>query len=334
MKKQKSDNKKNEVAVFAKTFIIAFVLILIVTTPVAAWMGKTLEITPGWDPDMPVLERDLDMEVLIPEGSPFFDAFMSAKKVNVLALGVNQNLADTIMLVSLDTKNKHADLIWVPRDTYYYRDGYYGEAERKINASYRKNDVLIIARAVSEVLLGMPINYYVVFDYDGVANIVDAMGGVPMDIPFAMKYKDPLDKPPLIIDIPKGEQILDGEHAVQFLRYRKGYPEGDLGRIKAQQQFMNNAFKQCVSLELPKIAKTVYDNITSDISLKAALFLAGKGVGITGEDINTYMMPGWADPDPPYYVHPKKKDIADILAEIYSIGIIEEEEPEEGDGEK
>ena len=325
--KYKGSKKQNEISVFAKTFIIAFALILLITTPVMAWMGKTLDLTPG-DPDMPVFERDLPIDVLIPESSPFFDAFTNAKKVNVLVLGVNQNLADTIMLVSLDTKNKHVDAIWVPRDTYYFREGYYGEYERKLNAAYREKDPTIIAKAVSNILLGMPINYYVIIGYDGIVNIVDSMGGVPMDIPKAMKYNDPLDTPPLHIDIPAGEQVLDGEHAVQFLRYRKGYTEGDLGRIKAQQQFILSAFKQCLSFDLPKIAGTVYENVTSDVSLKTALFLAGKGIGITGEDINTYMMPGYADPNPPYYVHPKSEKIAEILTEIYSIEKIEEETEE------
>jgi len=113
--------------------------------------------------------------------------------------------------------------------------------------------------------MGIPINYYVVIDYKNVAKIVDSMGGVPMDIPFHMKYSDPYDKPPLYINIQKGQQVLDGNQAVQFLRFRQGgpgysgYPEGDISRIKAQQMFMINAFKQCISFDLPKIATTIYD---------------------------------------------------------------------------
>jgi LCP family protein required for cell wall assembly len=235
-----------------------------------------------------------------------------------------EGLTDTIMLVSFDTKNKHVDLIWIPRDTYYYRGpGYVDGAHHKINAIYRKNPVNT-ATAVSNILMNIPINYYVLLDYEGVANIVDSMSGVPMDIPFDMVYSDPLDKPPLHINLKKGEQILMGEEAVHFLRYRKGYPDADLGRIKAQQQFMKNAFKQCLSFDLPKIADTAFDNITSDITLKTLLFLAGKAIGMTADDITTYMMPGWADPNPPYFIHPRTKEIADMLTEIYFV-----EEPEE-----
>ncbi|MCL1981875.1 MAG: LCP family protein [Clostridiales bacterium] len=328
MEKQ-AKKSNNEILSFVKTFLIALAVVMVITTPAAAFVGRTL--------DMPILGGgsevgsihviEEEMDILIPDDSPFFEAFTNSKKVNILLLGVNSGLTDTIMLACFDIMNKHVDIIWVPRDTYYHRNGYYGEAEHKINAAYRKNPVNS-AKAVSEVLQGIPINYYVVLDYEGVAKIVDSMGGVPMDIPFDMKYRDPLDKPPLVIDLKKGQQVLNGEQAVQFLRYRKGYIDADLGRIKAQEQFMKNAFKQCLSFELPKIATTAYNNVTSDITLRKALYLASKGVGVSADDIETYMMPNNPDPDPPYYVYPKAKEISEMLTEIYSLGTAEEEEGE------
>jgi len=311
-----------------KTFIIALVVIMVIATPVFAYVGRTIDAPLTKSDDMPVLK--MDMNYIIPEDSPFFEAFTQAEKVNILLIGVNTGLTDTIMLVSLDTKNKHIDIISVPRDTYYQRPGYNGIYERKINAAYRGSP-LNTAYAVSDVLLGIPINYYILVDYEGIKKIVDSMGGVPMDIPFAMKYNDPKDTPPLHIDIPKGQQILNGEQAVQFLRYRKGYPDADLGRIKAQQQFMVNAFKQCLSFDLPKIAATVYDNITTDLNLKTIIYLTGEGVGITADDIKTYTMPGNADPNAPYYVYPKSKEIADMLTEIYSIDKTDETVTDETD---
>jgi len=213
---------------------------------------------------------------------------------------------------------KHVDLISIPRDTYYHREGYNGDAENKINAAYRNNP-LNTAKAVSEILLGMPINYYAVVDYEGIKNIVDSMGGVPMNIPFHMRYSDPYDKPPLVIDIPEGPQVLNGEKAVQFLRYRKGYVEGDIGRIKAQQEFMKSAFRQCLSFNLPKIARTVFENVESDITLGVATSLATKAVGITADDIKTYLLPGTPLPDAPYYVIPDAEGTAKMIYEIYSI---------------
>jgi len=315
---------KSPVQSFLRTFLMSFFIFVIICTPGFAIFGKVADINPwGADGDNVVLEDELG--TIVDEDSPFFEAFRDKKRVNVLLLGVNDNLTDTIMLASFDTDAKHVDLISIPRDTYYHRSGYNGEGENKINAAYRGNPVNT-ARAVSEILLGMPINYYAVIDYEGVKNIVDAMGGVPMNIEFNMRYTDPYDDPPLVINIPKGQQVLDGEHAVQFLRYRKGYKEGDIGRIKAHQEFMKSAFKQCLGFQLPKIAKTVFNNVESDLTLGAMTSLATKAVGIKADDIETYLLPSTPLPDPPFYVIPDAKGTAEMINQIYSI---EPETPEE-----
>ena len=314
----KADIRKNPMQSFLRTFLIAFIVFVILCTPGLAIFGKVADINPwGTDGNKVALEEQLPS--IVNEDSPFFEAFKDKNRVNILLLGVNGNLTDTIMVASFDMDAKHVDLISVPRDTYYHREGYNSEGENKINAAYRGNPVNT-AKAVSEVLLGMPINYYAVIGYDGVENIVDAMGGVPMNIQKGgMHYKDPYDTPPLVIAIPEGEQVLDGKHAVQFLRYRKGYLEGDIGRVKAHQEFMKSAFKQCIGFNLPKIAKTVFNNVESDITLGKATSLATNAIGISGNDIETYMLPSTPLPDPPYYVIPDAQGTADMIKQIYSI---------------
>lgn len=309
--------KSSPMQSFLRTFLIAFIVFVILCTPGLAIFGQVADYNPfNPEGDNVVLEEQLP--AIVDEESPFFEAFKDKNRVNILLLGINSNLTDTIMVASFDTDAKHMDLISIPRDTYYHRDGYNSEGENKINAAFRGNPVNT-AKAVSEVLLGMPINYYAVIEYDGVKTIVDSMGGVPMDIEFNMKYTDPYDKPPLVINIPKGHQVLDGEHAVQFLRYRHGYLEGDLGRVKAQQKFMKSAFKQCLGFQLPKIAKTVFNNVESDITLGKATSLATKALGISASDIETYMLPATPLPDPPYYVIPDAEGTADMINQIYSI---------------
>ncbi len=313
----KAKIKTSPMQSFLRTFLIAFIVFVILCTPGLAIFGKVADYNP-WTPgtDNAVLKEQLD--TIVDEESPFFEAFKDKNRVNILLLGVNDNLTDTIMLASFDMDAKHVDLISIPRDTYYHREGYNSEGENKINAAFRGNPVNT-AKAVSEILLGMPINYYAVIEYEGVKNIVEAMGGVPMNIEFNMKYTDPYDKPPLVINIPKGEQVLDGEHAVQFLRYRKGYLEGDIGRVKAHQQFMKSAFRQCLSFNLPKIAKTVFNNVESDITLGKATSIATKAMGISSEDIETYLLPSTPLPDPPYYVIPDAEGTAEMINQIYSI---------------
>lgn len=297
---------------FAFTFILLFIIFTALIVGGRTIVKSFADINPFVPP-----EEVVALETLVDENSPFFEMYKDSDKVNVLLLGVNGGMTDTIMLVSFDMDLKKMDVISVPRDTYYHRSGRDSAAEMKINAAYR-GEAINTAKAVSDVLLGMPINYYAVIDYDGVENIVDSMGGVPMDIPFHMEYNDPYDTPPLVIDIPEGPQTLDGKHAVQFLRFRHGYVEGDMGRVKAQQQFVKNAFKQCIGFELPKVAKTVFQNVESDITLGTAVKIATKAIGISGGSITTYTIPNTLEPDPPYYVYPDEQGISDMIKGIYA----------------
>jgi len=329
----KKKKKSSTLSIFLKTFIFAFAILTVIcfgATTLLEKMGGIKPFEKKNGKDTPVLEDELDLDSLVDKHSPFFNAFKDTKRANILFLGVNGGLTDTIMLASFDMENKKVDVISVPRDTYYERPGFNSLAERKINSAYRGNPVNT-AKAVSEVLCDIPINYYAVIEYDGVENIVDAMGGVPMDIPNingtgGMYYNDPYDKPPLKIAIPAGHQVLDGKKAVQFLRFRHGYVNGDIGRVEAQQQFVKSAFKQTLSLNLPKIAKTVFQNVNSDITLGKAVSLAAKAAGMESGDMKTYTIPFDPEPQAPYYVYPKKKEIEQMIADIYNLKSYESDE--------
>lgn len=303
---------------FWKYFLITLCLgtILCVTASVMFTKVSNIQIFGNTEVNLA-----LDMPTLVDENSQFFEAFQDKNRINVLLLGINSNLADTIMVASFDYDAKHVDLISIPRDTYYFRSEYASSLSfLKINSVYQNTkEPLETATIVSEILLGMPINCYAIVDYKGIEKIVDSMGGVPMDIPFRMKYNDPTDKPPLHIDIPAGKQILDGKHAVQFLRYRHGYSEGDIGRIKAQQTFMRSAFKQMLGTDLPKTVKVIFNNVDSDIKLSTATKIAAEAIGMDGADIDTYIMPNTLQDVAPYYVYPDSEEIAKILDKIYSI---------------
>ncbi|MDD2218126.1 MAG: LCP family protein, partial [Eubacteriales bacterium] len=187
-----------------------------------------------------------------------------------------------------------------------------------INAAYRKEPENT-ANAVSDILLGMPINYYAVIEYDDIEKIVDTIGGVPMYIEKNMKYSDPKDDPPLYINIKAGQQVLDGEDSVKFLRFRKGYTEGDIGRVKAQQVWMENALSQAIDYGILKVAKVAFKEVDSNITYKAMLSLGTKALGVKSEKISTYMLPFTPDPNAPFYVYPKSDEIEEMVRTIYSI---------------
>jgi len=231
-----------------------------------------------------------DIQIRVRGEGMFADEFADSKRVNVLLLGnTDEELSDTIMLVSFDPETKSCAVISVPRDTYYYREGY-SASYLKINAVFHDGPDAT-AKAVHEVLAGIPINYVAVCNYEGVANIVDAMDGVPFDVPMDMQYVSV--EQDLYIDLKAGEQTLDGDHAVQYLRFRSGYTNGDIGRVEAQQAFVKAAIKRGLALgKISATAKAVIKNVDSDITLRALLYMGEEAKGMSMDNVQTYILPG------------------------------------------
>lgn len=233
--------------------------------------------------------------------TPLEKAMYESNRINVLLVGLEGTRSDTIMLASFDRKTKEANIISIPRDTYYYREGYYKYSDvQKINAVYgmEKEGIKALTKAVED-LTGIPIDNYATIEYDGVRAAVDAVGGVEVDVPFHMRYTDPYDDPPLDINIPAGKQIIKGDKAMEFLRFRKtnypgysGYVNGDLGRVEVQQQFIKSAVKKALSLKLPSVISAVYPHVKTDLTLTDLLGLGKDAIGFSIENLNTITLPG------------------------------------------
>ncbi|NMA49011.1 MAG: LCP family protein [Tissierellia bacterium] len=286
-----------------KTFIRYFIVTFFIFT--FLFTGTMLAYDKIFEPSKPGKNKDGDLITDFPiesediETGSFDYMFENSKRVNVLLLGMEGPRTDTIMVASFDPVNKKLEVISIPRDTYYARDGYSSADKKKINAVHGDEDVEGVIKAVREVLLGMPINYYVKVKYDGVEKVVDSLGGVPVYVPMNMRYDDPYDTPPLHINLPKGDRIVTGKEAIHLLRFRKnndgtGYPDGDIGRIRTQQEFMKAAFKKTLSFRLPIVANTVLKYVKTDIPITEAAKLAASAIGMSSEDLSTYSLPGGA----------------------------------------
>ncbi|MBF8982156.1 LCP family protein [Lutibacter sp. B2] len=249
------------------------------------------------------------------------------ERVNVLILGVDaedfksaQNArTDTMMLATFDIKEKKVDIISIPRDTRTVIRG--RKKQEKINHAHAYGGVDLSVKTVKD-FLSVPVNYYVKINYKGLSKIIDDIGGIEVDVPMDMKYYDPYAKPPLKINLKKGKQILDSNKAMQFVRFRKGYKNQDLGRIEAQHEFLKALSKKMMQpqtiIKLPTLLKTFKTYVQTDIPISKMTYYAMLAKEINMEDIHMYTVPGEAKAiDKISYYIPDMDKTQKMLDEIF-----------------
>ena len=230
--------------------------------------------------------------------------------VNILLLGVDKGgmRSDTIMLASLNGRTGKLSVMSIPRDTRVRVGNYY----QKINAAIgigaqevkkgnlKEPEELTVQKV--KLLTGMPIHYFMSIDFDGFKEVIDALGGVEFDVPFRMKYDDPVQN--LHIDLQPGLQVLDGEAAHDFVRFRKGnagypgYAMGDLGRIEAQQAFIKALIQQKVNakylLKADELFDVVVRNVRTNYTAKDLIRHLGAISKVDSGLMTMYQLPGAA----------------------------------------
>lgn len=150
-------------------------------------------------------------------------------------------------------------------------------------------------------------------DLEGFRGIVDAVGGVEMELPNALYYSDP--EQGLYINLPAGHQTLNGEQAEQFVRFREDYNQGDLGRVNAQKMFISAFFaklKSCGVANAASIAEKVFDNVTCDLELGDVVFFAKKLMAADLSGITMRTLPGQVTVSGNYYVMNRAATLATI----------------------
>ena len=198
---------------------------------------------------------------------PIAEDMLDEKRYNFLVLGRDRasGLTDVIMLVSADVSQKRVSIIQIPRDTYarYSERGY-----RKLNGAMSYLGGEALCDFLSEAMC-IDIEGYFAFDLDAFVKAVDAMGGVEIDLPFDMDYRDPYQN--LNIHLKAGRQTLDGRAAEQFVRYRSGYVRGDIGRIDAQKIFLSALFEQTLESMTPSVFVKTVSAIIGDVDTNISL---------------------------------------------------------------
>ncbi|MBT6121589.1 LCP family protein [bacterium] len=183
---------------------------------------------------------------------------------NILVFGIDATKsvkrADSIVVVHVNPITSYIGALSIPRDSYVDIPN---RRATKINHAYAYGGSKLLTETV-ENFLGIKIPYTIKLDVNGVEEIVDSVGGLSITVKKHLLYKDVAGG--LDINLAKGSHILNGEQALQYLRFRKD-SKGDIGRITRQQNFLKNLVSKLFSstslFDLPKL----YTLLTSFVSM-------------------------------------------------------------------
>lgn len=232
-------------------------------------------------------------------------------------------LSDTMLLLRFNPEAKKLNVLSIPRDT---RTLVEGLGVTKINAANAEGGPALSAESVSELLNGVPIDRYVRINVQGVEKLVDALGGVTVYVPKDMKYQD--DSQHLYINLKAGKHHLNGNQALQFLRFR--YDEnGDIGRIQRQQLLMRAVMEQALNpvtvARMPKILSVIQSHIDTNLTIEELMALVGFGVRTNRANVEMLMLPGTFSEQGQYnasYWLPDSDRIATMMAQHFNIASV------------
>jgi len=248
------------------------------------------------------------------------------ERINILILGTDRvdytRHADVVLLASYSSAQRYLDIISIPRDTLVRR----GPRSRKLGEVYARewvhtHDAALAAGAVADrvtALTGIELHYYIDVDYTAFRDIVDALGGIRIKVAEDMDYDDNAGN--LHIHINIGEQVFNGQRALEFVRFRGG-PRGDLGRIERQHRFLRQLVEQSKSFRfifsLGRITRTLRRNITTDLTFWDILALVFETPEIDGRHFRMQSLPGNASYSGirSYFV-PDSKQIEDLRGAV------------------
>ena len=261
---------------------------------------------------------------------------------SILVFGADEssNLTDTIMVVTYNVTNQMATAMSIPRDTITNSRGV-GVDAKKINAVYARagggeKGINALMDEVSE-LVGFSIDYYVMVNWELVGMMVDAIGGVYFDVPWDMWYSDPYQD--LYIDLQEGYQLLNGDQAMQLVRWRKNMNKktfstkgeksvGDTGRLEIQQNFLKEVLKQTLQLKnatrVSELSKLFGENVVSNLTVENLFWFGSQAIfsGLSVDNVRFVTMPFYYGEYPVQhgekwekrsFVYPARKDLLSLI---------------------
>jgi LCP family protein required for cell wall assembly len=255
--------------------------------------------------------------------------FGGRKAVNILVLGVDDGQgglgrSDTMLLARVDTTTRQVTALSIPRDT---RVALGEHRWGKINAVHARGGAALAARVVAG-LTGVPVDYTLETDFAGFRRLVDVVGGIDLNVEQAMDYEDHWAG--LQIHLRPGMQHLDGERAIEYVRYRKssrheGGDGSDLSRIGRQRKFLEALALRAMSganlVRLPQLVREGQRGLQTDLGAGDLLYLGGLAKEIGARRLNVVTVPGkTAMIGGQSYWLPERRRLAAVVRQMESDG--------------
>lgn len=233
------------------------------------------------------------------EGSDLrdFEVDPNIDNVSVLIIGVDENehrdnaetsRSDTLMLATFNREEGSVKLVSIPRDTLLYVPEV--GREDKITHAHAYGGPKATIETV-ENLMDIPVDYYVRVNFHAFVDVVDAIGGIDIDVPYELTESDSMDKRDAIHLLP-GEQTVDGEEALAFARTRK--LDNDIERGKRQMEVVNAVADKATSLgsvfQFDDLIAAVGNNMNTNMTFNEMMTFIKYATG--GLDIEDFTLEG------------------------------------------
>jgi len=229
-----------------------------------------------------------------------------ARPINILVLGIDNSghphignftpvealsgNSDTMLLVRVDPERRQVNVLSIPRDTQVQIRGV---GLDKINDANVQGGVSLAESTVSKLLSGLPIDRYVRVDTEELVHLVDAIGGLEVNVPKQMDYVDHSQN--LSIHFAPGVRMLSGQHLQEYVRFRHD-ELGDIGRVQRQQEVIKALLQKMLQpqmiTKLPKVLQVIRQNTDTDFSLEEMLATYRTLTTVSRSQMNLVMLPG------------------------------------------
>lgn len=259
-------NKKSKKRKIVYSILIILGSLLILSSTYAVYLSKKAEVAANKSFEK-IEERESGSDLREESVKPLED------NVSILLIGIDDSEArdfgddnsrsDSLMVATLNNEDKSVKLVSIPRDTYTYipEVGY----EDKITHAHAYGGTFAAIETV-ENLLDIPIDYYVKMNFDAFIDVVDALDGVVVDVPYDRLEKDENDQ--YTIQLTEGRQLLDGREALALARTRK--VDNDIERGKRQQMILEALIRRAASVQsfgkYGDVIEALGDNIRTDLT--------------------------------------------------------------------